>query len=394
MPWSKNKKCRAENNLLNKKYHLVILLLDDLKVHRIFLFFTLNICIYHIYILKDVTHLNKNGRLARPEWIKEYGYWALKGVADLLPWEYSITEKELEVSSFKKEKKCPAQNGFDLSTISIPCDEIYSGGPPKDGIPAIDNPQFKTAEQNQFLKDKDYVLGVNKNGVSKAYPIRIMNRHEVVNDDFGGLSVAVTYCPLCGSGLAFNAMVDGQKKTFGVSGLLYNSDVLLYDRATESLWSQIMMKAVSGKELGSNLELIPTVFTTWEQWKKEHPKTLVLSEHTGFNRNYNSNSYEKYEASPDLMFDVKENNNKLRKKEKVIGIEVSGKYIAYSFSFLKKIDSPYQSTFNGQAFLIYFDKKNETAWMTDLEGNKLPAITMYWFAWYAFHPQTEVIKKK
>ena len=126
-----------------------------------------------------------------------------------------------------------AKNGFDLSAVTIPADEILQGGPPKDGIPAIMSPVFTAGEDADFINDDELVIGVVINNDARAYPIKILNWHEVVNDDFNGMPVAVTYCPLCGSGVVFDANIDGRQHQFGVSGLLYNSDVLLYDRQSD-----------------------------------------------------------------------------------------------------------------------------------------------------------------
>ena len=158
-------------------------------------------------------------------------------------------------------------NGFDLSGSLIPIDEIRRGGPPRDGIPSIDNPIFITSKETEFLKNKDRILGVYHNKVAKAYPVSILNYHEIVNDFFGEDPVVITYCPLCGSGIAFHSKVQGKSGTFGVSGLLYNSDVLLYDRNTKSLWSQLMNRAITGQAKGESLQVIPTVNTTWADWQ-------------------------------------------------------------------------------------------------------------------------------
>lgn len=131
-------------------------------------------------------------------------------------------------------------NGFDLSGALIPTEQIYYGGPAKDGIPAIDSPKFTPGEFAAFLFDQDPVLGIARGGISRAYPVRILNWHEVVNDRFHDEAVVITFCPLCGTGVAFNARIDGRVLSFGVSDLLYNSDVLLYDRQTQSLWSQLL----------------------------------------------------------------------------------------------------------------------------------------------------------
>ncbi|CAM4231728.1 DUF3179 domain-containing protein [Gillisia limnaea] len=188
------------------------------------------------------------------------------------------------------------KKGFDLGNASIPIAEIKDGGPPKDGIPSIDAPVFIKAQQAS-LKADDRILGVKENGIAKAYPINILNFHEIVNDNFNGKSVVITYCPLCGSGIAFDAEIDGKALEFGVSGLLYNSDVLLYDRLTESLWSQLEYKAVSGPMAGKELKILNTANTTWKNWKEKNPETLVLSEKTGFKRDYSLNPYPGYEDS-------------------------------------------------------------------------------------------------
>ena len=136
--------------------------------------------------------------------------------------------------------------GFDLKKHNVPLDQIVDGGPGKDGIPAILTPRFVPAGEATFLQDADRVLGLTLGAEAKAYPIKILNWHEIVNDTVSGTAVVVTYCPLCGTGIAFDATVQGSLYTFGVSGLLYQSDLLMYDHQTESLWSQISMHAVAG----------------------------------------------------------------------------------------------------------------------------------------------------
>lgn len=293
--------------------------------------------------------------------------------------------------SILRGQNSPVRNGFKLEKLRIPLNEIRAGGPPKDGIPAIDDPSFESGSKaNLWLNEEDYVLGIFFNGIAKAYPIRIMDQHEVVNDDFGGKPVLVTYCPLCGSGVAFDPRIGEKVYSFGVSGLLYNSDVLLYDRQTESLWSQIKSEAISGPLSGEQIELIPVVFEKWTQWRYRYSKTLVLSRETGFNRNYSRKAYASYEENDRLMFPVAKNNGAFPNKEKVLGICINGKYKAYPFSELKKGKRSVEDQFEGQTLQIVFDKGNETGRILDMEGQELPAISLYWFAWYAFHPETEV----
>ncbi len=282
------------------------------------------------------------------------------------------------------------KNGFDLSNSSIPVEDIKSGGPPKDGIPAIDNPKFLSAAKAK-LDDKTRILGVFEKGIAKAYPIPILNYHEIVNDYFNDLPVVITYCPLCGSGIAFDARVNNTPKTFGVSGLLYNSDVLLYDRQTESLWSQLKYQAITGELKREQLTVLNTANTTWKSWKDKHPKTLVLSKDTGFNRDYSLNPYPNYEESPQLYFPVNNINDLFPPKEMVIGLELNGRTKAYPFSELKKLKGKVlEDTFAGQTLKIKYNTQAKSAEIMDAQGNLLPAITNFWFAWYAFNPDTEV----
>ncbi|MFQ5483563.1 MAG: DUF3179 domain-containing protein, partial [Nitrospinaceae bacterium] len=196
--------------------------------------------------------------------------------------------------------------GWDFSRHAIPLDEIRSGGPPKDGIPALSNPKFVTpgSGASKYLQDSQRVIGLVVRGQAKAYPIGILNWHEIVNDRIGGKEVAVTYCPLCGTGMVFDADSGGRTLTFGVSGLLYQSDMLLYDRQTESLWSQIKSEAVTGPLTGTRLRLLASTHTTWGDWKRRRPDTLVMSRNTGYRRDYGRNPYGDYDKNRTLFFPV------------------------------------------------------------------------------------------
>ena len=154
------------------------------------------------------------------------------------------------------------KNGFDLSTTSVPAREILSGGPARDGIPALTHPRVVPAAESPW-KDDETVIGVSLNGESRAYPIAILDWHELVNDTLGGQPILVSYCPLCGTGMVFEREIGGRVRSFGVSGLLYQSDVLLYDRGSESLWSQIASEAISGPERGTRLEIMRSSQMSW-----------------------------------------------------------------------------------------------------------------------------------
>jgi Protein of unknown function (DUF3179) len=283
-----------------------------------------------------------------------------------------------------------SKNGFNLDDTLIPAKEILSGGPPRDGIPAIDEPKFLPAGEARHIQPSDPVLGIVRNRVAKAYPLAILNLHEVVNDRFNDEDVVVTFCPLCGSGMAYSAKIDGRTHTFGVSGLLYNSDVLLYDRQSESLWSQLMAQAVSGPMKGTRLHSLALSHTTWQEWQTSHPDTLALSPETGYARDYSHNPYEEYLRSRSIWFPVGHTSKRYHPKEQVMGVEIDGRFKAYPFVELGKTSGSFDDTFAGQDLRIVFDKEHRSASVADANGRELPGVVTFWFAWYAFHPQTDV----
>jgi len=295
---------------------------------------------------------------------------------------------------------CPAdaqvKNGFNLKNASIDPEQIHRGGPPRDGIPAIDRPRFTQADDTGWLRPEDRVLGLELGGLAKAYPIRILDWHEIVNDRFGDRPVVVSFCPLCGTGMAFDARIDGETRTFGVSGLLYNSDVLLYDRGTESLWSQIEMEAITGPMKGTELTLLPMQNTTWKAWRKEHPETLVLSRETGFRRSYDATPYEGYGTTPSLYFPVGHRDLRLQPKAPVLGLELAGTSKAYPFDRLDKAlqgkSGTLTDTVAGRKVEIRYDAEAGAAAVFDEKGEELPSVRGFWFAWAAFHPDTEVFE--
>lgn len=291
------------------------------------------------------------------------------------------------------------KNGFDVSDALVPENEILSGGPPRDGIPAIYQPVFESAEEASWIRERDRVLGIEINGEARAYPIRILDWHEIVNDKIDDQYFAVTYCPLCGTGMVFATNAGDGALLFGVSGLLYNSDVLLYDRYSESLWSQILGKAISGPLKGADLPDLPVTHTTWNKWFKDYPDTKVLSRETGMNRysrggprDYRESPYNGYENSRRILFKVSHSAPKTyHPKERVIGIEVDGVFKAYPFKELSKQGmAEFTDQVAGKTFLIEWDEKAQSSSIRDESGKLLTTITGFWFAWYTFHPETEV----
>ncbi len=186
----------------------------------------------------------------------------------------------------------------DFTSTSVPhWGEILSGGPPKDGIPAISDPQFVRASQAKGIGPTEPVVTVEIAGAEpRAYPIRYLTWHEIVNDIVGGVPVAVTFCPLCNSAITFDRRAKGKTLTFGVSGKLRNSDMVMYDRETQSWWQQAVGQGIVGEMNGVELKALPTWMESWAQYKERHPDGLVMAE-PAFPRRYGSNPYVNYDSS-------------------------------------------------------------------------------------------------
>ncbi|AJM92225.1 DUF3179 domain-containing protein [Nitrosopumilus piranensis] len=309
----------------------------------------------------------------------------------------------------------------------IPLEKIKGGGPPKDGIPSIDNPVFATVSDSQFMSDSDTVIGLEINGEAKAYPIFILVWHEIVNDRVDSTPVAVTYCPLCYTNQVFKRIIDGQEVEFGTSGKLYNSNLLMYDRLTESYWSQALGKAVKGELTGYQLDLVPFDVITWGDWKKLHPDTLVLTTDTGYIRSYATDPYGNYYTEPRIMFPVENNDDRMHPKEIIIGFNQDGIYKAYKqsdiesktiindsigdvplvlMSLYSENSRAFERTINGQVLEFEYsngkiiDIQTNSEWNYDgfaisgqYEGKQLQRMPIepgFWFEWVAFHPQTLV----
>ena len=192
----------------------------------------------------------------------------------------------------------------DFSQHSIDLDSIQEGGVPRDGIPAIDDPQFEpAAAREDWLAETEPVIGLAINGDARAYPLRVLTWHEIVNDTVGGRAVAVTYCPLCNSAMVFDARLAGQRLTFGTTGKLRNSDLVMYDRQTESWWQQFTGTGIVGEHTGTRLEVLPSRLESWARFRARHPDGKVLvPRHPDF-RKYGQNPYAGYDRRDrPLMF--------------------------------------------------------------------------------------------
>ncbi len=283
----------------------------------------------------------------------------------------------------------PTKKGFDLSQSSVPADQILDGGPPRDGIPALDSPQAVPVAEADW-DDTEIVVGVALGDQARAYPVSILNWHELVNDTLDGRPILVSYCPLCGTALVFDRKVDGQVRTFGVSGLLYQSDLLLYDRESQSLWSQISASAVSGPARGMRLRVLRSASMRWKDWKARHPQTSVLSRVTGHRRDYARNPYAGYSNSEALMFSAPR-DARYHPKMPTLGIRLpEGPARAYPAVELERAGGRVDETFAGYAVSVRYDAASQ---VFDVKAPaELEIIEGFWFAWAAFHPETSVYR--
>jgi len=285
-----------------------------------------------------------------------------------------------------------SKNGFDLSNTSINANEIFSGGPRRDGIPSINHPRFIKIKKVDYLNDDDIVIGLTRGNIARAYPTRILVWHEIVNDIIGNDPVVITYCPLCGTGMVFSRKIGNEVISFGVSGLLYRSDVLMYDRRTHSLWSQLLMKAVSGNAIGKKLTWLPSEYSTWKAWKKNYPNGEVLSLNTGYNRNYRAGGmYTAYHSTQKLMFPVPHKRLELPNKELVIGVIINGQAKAYPIKYFSK-NQAIKDKLGNRSLIVRYSKANKSHKIINAKGKHIPSVLVYWFAWQAFYPDTKLWK--
>jgi hypothetical protein len=240
-------------------------------------------------------------------------------------------------------------------------DLVISGGPPPDGIPAIDEPTFETVGQVDWLEDQEPVLSLTVGEETRAYPLQVMTWHEIVNDTVAGVPVAVTYCPLCNSGVAFEREVDGRVLSFGTSGLLYADNLVMYDRQTESLWPQLTGQAAIGVLTGMTLTAIPMGVVAWDDFRDANPESLVLSRDTGFDRPYGQNPYVGYD-DPDggLLFGVPGRpDDRLPVKERVVGVSHGASSVAVLRSSL--VEASPREVMVGKRELVLMHKPGQTS---------------------------------
>lgn len=323
---------------------------------------------------------------------------------------------------------------------------IVSGGPPPDGIPPIDQPRFSRAQSVGWLTDAEPLLLLTVAGETRGYPLQIMTWHEIVNDTVGGVPVAVTYCPLCNSGVAFERRAAGRVLSFGTSGRLYADNLVMYDRQTESLWPQLTGQAALGVLTGTKLRGIPLGAVAWSDFRAAHPDAWVLTRDTGHDRPYGRNPYAGYDdPSGEVLFDLPSQDPRLRVKERVVGVAGTADAVAVLRSGLART-GVVEVTIDGQPLVVWHrpgqvsaldderiargrdvgtvavfepvvtgrrlhfvvsgngfaDRETGSRWNVlgnatagPLKGRRLPArqhLDTFWFAWVTFHPDTRVIR--
>ncbi len=230
---------------------------------------------------------------------------------------------------------------------------VYDGGPGRDGIPALQNPEMIPASQATYLQETDLVIGFVEGDEARAYPHAILDWHEIINDRVAGKKVAITYCPLTGTGIAYDRVINNIQTTFGVSGLLYENNLIQFDRATNSNWSQMLMKCVNGQLIGSQASVYPLIETSWSTWKKMFPGTLVVSTNTGHSRSYDRYPYGSYRTNHDLvLFPIGFDDTRLQRKDRVHGIIVNDRTNVYPFKTFGGQKTVINDVVNGQPVVV------------------------------------------
>jgi hypothetical protein len=281
--------------------------------------------------------------------------------------------------------------GFDESTKkTVELANLQQGCPARDCIHSIDAPKYITAEQAP-LSDNDIVVTLSYDGEYRAYPTRILDHHEIVNDTIAGTPLAITWCPLCGSAVGIHRQVGDQLTEFGVSGVLYNSDLVLYDRATETLWDQIEAKGIVGPMTGEQLRFIPLSMTQWGRWRQAHPDTLVLSSDTGFEEDYSTDRYAEYRDSTRLYMPVSNSDDRIHPKTVVYGFELESGSIAFDAALVEENRS-YSHDLDGATWELRAGDDGAVTLRGPAQESVYSPIRLFWFAWYTFHPQTELVR--
>jgi len=290
----------------------------------------------------------------------------------------------------------------DFSQSSVIFAEILSGGPPKDGIPPIDNPKFESVSSIANLSDLEPVIGLTINGDARAYPLRVMTWHEIVNDTVGDTPVTVTYCPLCNAAIVFDARVDGEALSFGTTGKLRNSDLIMYDRKTESWWQQFIGESIVGHYMGKKLKLVPARLESWQEFRTRHPQGKVLVPNNPNLRSYGRNPYVNYDlAARPFLYNGSMPEGISPMARVVVVRQKSGEPIVVALELLRqstklKIGGFQMAWKSGQNSALHTSTISEgrdvgTVSVTrNLDGADVAYDVTFAFVAHAFHPSAEI----
>ncbi|MEM9487239.1 MAG: DUF3179 domain-containing protein [Cyanobacteria bacterium P01_F01_bin.116] len=310
------------------------------------------------------------------------------GLANLKLQAYPLTQvlhdQSRELGDLQKQDIDPDE------VTRIELGQLLNGGPPKDGIPSIDTPEFDTAATTPFSSD-DLVVGMVVNGEAKAYPYNVLNWHEIVNDEIGGVNVSVTYCPLCDTIIAF----DRGETTFGVSGKLYQSCLVMYDRADDTLYAQPWGTGIVGPNVNKQVDMLPATKTTLGQWLEQYPDSQILSTRTGHKRNYSGYPYGTYYTDETIVFDVRNQDQlELHPKEIVSyvwepdGETPHNRFSGDSFQFVHdevKRQGSQEAELSGRTVQARWDESLETVVVEEMDGTVIPSSTAFAFVYPAFY---------
>jgi len=306
----------------------------------------------------------------------------------------TIMDEKKQESKILKTKSIMVTDGV---RHSVPLDEIIGGGPAKDGIPSIDNPKFISPDEaDQFLGDDDPGIAFSRGTTHRFYPYQILVWHEIVNDTIDGERILVSYCPLCLTGFVSDPIVKGKRVEFGTSGKLWKSNLVMYDRLTDSLWSQVLGEAIVGEMTGTQLKTLPSDQVLYGNWKKEHPDGEVLSRDTGATRFYGSSPYGGYTNVTSFAIQMAGyNDTRLPRDAFVFGIIINGKAKAYLPEVVKE-KGEIVDTFEGKTIVLRHEKSLDVVRVFEKQSDgtleRINPFSSFWFSWAAVHPDTDLYK--
>ena len=272
--------------------------------------------------------------------------------------QHQLTEelKESEVLTFSWRTNFKIRD--------VPYREIISGGPGKDGIPALQYPLFEIiSHAEQWLSGRSPVQFVEINGDARAYPLMILTWHEIINDVVGGVPIVITFCPLCNTGIVFNSTLEGHVLNFGTTGYLRFSNLIMFDRLTESWWQQVTGDAIAGELTGKKLEFLPTSIVSFDDFRRAHPEGLVLSLETGYDRDYGFNPYYKYDSDEPYMYRGPGNGQlpaQLPPMERVVTVDSGTESLSIPFSTLEE-EPVINYTLDGRDLAVFYKKGTASA---------------------------------